>query len=109
MRRFESRGILSFLITGNQQMKKVEIYTKSYCPYCKRAKELLRIKGVAFTEHDVTTDPVKEQEMRSRSGRETVPEIFVDDNLLGGCDDLFDLDEKGELNGILGLTANHGG
>jgi glutaredoxin 3 len=89
-------------------MKKVEIYTKSYCHYCKRAKELLRIKGVEFTEYDVTTDPVKEQEMRRRAGRETVPEIFVDGNLLGGCDDLFDLDEKGELNGILGLTANPG-
>jgi glutaredoxin 3 len=89
-------------------MKKVEIYTKSYCPYCKRAKELLRIKGVEFTEYDVTADPVKEQEMRHRSGRDTVPEIFVDGNLLGGCDDLFDLDEKGELNGILGPTADPG-
>lgn len=89
-------------------MKKVEIYTKSYCPYCKRAKELLRIKGVEFTEYDVTTDLVKEQEMRRRSGRDTVPEIFVDGKLLGGCDDLFDLDEKGELNGILGLTAGSG-
>lgn len=89
-------------------MKKVEIYTKSYCPYCNRAKELLRIKGVEFIEHDVTTDPVKEQEMRRRSGRDTVPEIFVEGSLIGGCDDLFDLDEKGELNGILGLTANPG-
>lgn len=84
-------------------MKRVEIYTKSYCPFCQRAKELLRIKGAPFIEHDVTTDPLREQEMRERSGRSTVPEIFVDDILIGGCDDLFELDEKGELNHLLGL------
>lgn len=84
-------------------MKRIEIYTKSYCPFCQRAKELLRIKGVPFTEHDVTTDPLREREMRERSGRTTVPEIFVDNVLLGGCDDLFELDEKGELNTLLGL------
>lgn len=84
-------------------MKTVEIYTKSYCPFCQRAKELLRIKGVPFVEHDVTTDPLREREMRERSGRVTVPEIFVDNVLLGGCDDLFELDEKGELNRLLGL------
>ncbi|WP_305042943.1 glutaredoxin 3 [Geoalkalibacter sp.] len=86
-------------------MKPVEIYTKSYCPYCKRAKELLRIKGVSFVEYDVTDDPRKEQEMRGRSGRETVPEIFVDGRLVGGCSDLFDLDEKGELDELLGLSV----
>ena len=84
-------------------MKKVEIYTKSYCPFCKRAKELLRIKGVTFIEYDVTSDPTGEQEMHRRSGRETVPEIFVDGTLLGGCSDLFDLDEKGELDSLLDL------
>lgn len=84
-------------------MKKVEIYTKSYCPYCSRAKELLRIKGVEFVEYDVTSDPTGEQEMRRRSGRETVPEIFVDDRLLGGCDELFELDESGGLDSLLGL------
>ena len=62
-------------------MKTMEIYTKSYCPYCRRAKELLRIKGVEFIEYDVTTDPAREQEMRPRSGRTTVPEIFVGDQL----------------------------
>lgn len=91
-----------------EPMKKIEIYTKSYCPYCHRAKELLRIKGAEFTEYDITADPLKEQEMQRRSGRRTVPEIFVGENLLGGCDDLFDLDEKGELDEILGLTANPG-
>jgi glutaredoxin 3 len=86
-------------------MKRIEIYTKSYCPFCQRAKELLRIKGVRFLEHDVTTDPLREREMRERSGRTTVPEIFVEDVLLGGCDELFDLDEKGELDRLLGLNG----
>jgi len=86
-------------------MKRIEIYTKSYCPFCQRAKELLRIKGVPFVEHDVTTDPLREQEMRDRSGRTTVPEIFVDDVLLGGCDDLFERDEEGELDRLLGLNG----
>lgn len=86
-------------------MKRIEIYTKSYCPFCQRAKELLRIKGVRFIEHDVTTDPLREREMRERSGRTTVPEIFVDDVLLGGCDDLFELDEKGELDRLLSLSG----
>lgn len=86
-------------------MRKVEIYTKSYCPFCQRAKELLRIKGVPFIEHDVTTDPLGERQMRERSGRETVPEIFVDGVLLGGCAELFELDEKGELDRLLGLSG----
>jgi len=87
-------------------MKQIEIYTKNYCPYCKRAMELLRIKGVDFIEYDVTNDKKKEQEMRTRSGRETVPEIFIDGELVGGCSDLFDLDEKHELDAILGLKKN---
>lgn len=82
-------------------MNLVEIYTKSYCPYCQRAKELLRIKGVAFTEYDVTQDPAKEAEMRRRSGRQTVPEIFIDGTLVGGCSDLFERDETGELDRLL--------
>lgn len=84
-------------------MSKVEIYTKSYCPYCTRAKELLRIKGVQFIEYDVTSDPVREQEMRRRSGRQTVPEIFIDDRLIGGCDELFEFDETGRLGPLLKL------
>jgi len=78
-------------------MKKIEIYTKDYCPFCHRAKDLLRVKGAEFIEYDVTTDAPKEKEMRDRSGRTTVPEIFIDDQLLGGCDDLFDLEAAGEL------------
>ncbi len=84
-------------------MKKIEIYTKDYCPFCHRAKELLRVKGAEFTEYDVTNDALKEKEMRERSGNSTVPEIFVDDELLGGCDDLFNLEAAGKLEESLGL------
>ncbi|AMV70514.1 glutaredoxin 3 [Desulfuromonas carbonis] len=83
-------------------MKTVEIYTKDYCPYCHRAKELLQKKGVNFVEYDVTHDAAREEEMRRRSGRATVPEIFVDGELIGGCDDLFALDAKGALDARLG-------
>lgn len=82
-------------------MKKVEIYTKSYCPFCTRAKELLRIKGVKFVEYDITDDPGGQHEMRQRSGQETVPEIFIADRLVGGCSELFALDELGELDHLL--------
>jgi glutaredoxin 3 len=84
-------------------MKKIEIYTKSYCPYCHRAKGLLQSKNATFIEYDLTVDPGKEQEMRERSGRTTVPEIFVDDRLIGGCDDLNALDAAGKLDETLGL------
>lgn len=84
-------------------MKKIEIYTKDYCPYCHHAKDLLRAKGVEFVEYDVTTNALKEKEMRDRSGRTTVPEIFVDDQLIGGCDDLFDLEATGQLDETLGI------
>jgi glutaredoxin 3 len=82
-------------------MPKVIIYTKDYCPYCYRAKDLLDNKKVSYTEFDVTHDPEKEQEMRERSQRTTVPQIFIDDTHVGGCDDLFALDKSGELDKLL--------
>jgi len=82
-------------------MKKIEIYTKNYCPYCLRAKELLNGKDLSFIEYDVTGNQALEEEMRRRSGRKTVPEIFIDDSLIGGCDDLFALDQRGELDSLL--------
>ncbi|MCP3175916.1 MAG: glutaredoxin 3 [Desulfuromonadales bacterium] len=90
-------------------MKKVEIYTKNYCPYCHRAKELLRIKGIPFIEYDVTADVEKEREMQQRSGARTVPQIFVAGTGLGGCSELFELDEKGELDQLLGLKPPRNG
>ena len=84
-------------------MKNIEIYTKNYCPFCHRAKDLLKVKGAQFTEYDITSDPLKEKEMLERSGRTTVPEIFADGHLLGGCDDIFDLEAAGKLEEALGL------
>jgi glutaredoxin 3 len=80
---------------------KVEIYTKPYCPYCERAKELLRIKGLSFAEYVVNGDPARQAEMRRRGGGESFPGIFVANRLIGGCRELFELDESGALDRIL--------
>jgi glutaredoxin 3 len=85
---------------------KIEIYTKFYCAYCQRAKELLRIKGVNFVEYDITDDALKAAEMQQRSRRKTVPGIFIDNTSIGDCVDLFDLDERGDLDALLGLAPN---
>lgn len=82
-------------------MAHVEIYTKNYCSFCHRAKELLRIKNINFSEYDVTHSRELEQQMRARAGRHTVPQIFIDDQHIGGCDDLFALDENGRLDPLL--------
>ena len=79
----------------------IEIYTKPGCPYCQRAKSLLQSKGLSFTEYDISVETEKEQEMRERSGRKTVPEIFFDDSLIGGCDDLMDLEQSGRLDSMV--------
>ena len=81
----------------------VEIYTKRNCAYCQRARDLLRIKGVDFVEHDITDDALMAEEMRHRSQHQAVPVIFVNDELVGGCTELFDLDERGLLDKMLGL------
>ncbi|MGK2943644.1 MAG: glutaredoxin 3 [Desulfuromonadales bacterium] len=83
---------------------KIEVYTKLYCAYCQRAKELLRIKGMNFIEYDITDDQLKAAEMQLRSQSQTVPGIFINDTLIGGCRELFDLDERGELDALLGLV-----
>lgn len=73
-------------------MPRIEIYTKEDCPFCHKAKELLREKGQKFIEIDVERDPEKLREMLERSrGRKTVPEIFIDGKLIGGFDELRDL------------------
>ncbi|MGB0671971.1 MAG: glutaredoxin 3 [Rhodospirillales bacterium] len=84
-------------------MAKVEIYTSPLCGYCHRAKALLEDKGVAFTEYDIFSKPGARKEMAERNpGARTVPQIFIDDKAVGGCDDLFDLNAKGELDAMLG-------
>ncbi len=82
-------------------MAKVEFYTKSWCPYSVRARELLVRKGVSYDEIDVTTDSMKELEMVIRSGRHTVPQIFIDDHHVGGSDDLRAANRSGELDRLL--------
>lgn len=85
-------------------MKKIEIYTKDYCPYCHRAKDLLSRKEVDFIEYDISDDPEKGSQMRQRAERHTVPQIFIGDQHIGGCDDLYALDMDGKLDPLL-LTA----
>ena len=82
----------------------VEIYTQWGCPYCTRAKALLDSKGVAYTEIDATMDTNKRREMVERKpDARTVPQIFVDGQALGGCDDIHALDAQGKLDPLLGL------
>lgn len=83
---------------------KVEIYTKWGCPYCVRAKALLDAKGVDYTEYDITMGGPKRAEMLERvPGATTVPQVFVDNQPLGGCDDIHALDRAGKLDPLLGL------
>lgn len=81
---------------------KVEIYTSPFCGYCARAKALLSKKNVDYVEYDVLADSSKRDEMVDRAdGRTTVPQIFIDGNHVGGCDDLFELDGAGRLDPML--------
>lgn len=82
-------------------MKKIEIYTKDYCTFCHRAKHLLIDKGVAFVEYEISEDSAKAVQMQQRARRRTVPQIFIDDQHIGGCDDLYALESSGKLDPIL--------
>lgn len=82
-------------------MVDVTIYTRMMCGYCTAAKRLLDKKGVAYTEHDASFSPELKQEMMSRSGRTTFPQIFVGDYHVGGSDDLHELERQGKLDGLL--------
>ena len=83
-------------------MAPVEIYTTRYCPYCHAAKALLKKKGVNFSEIDVGRDWERREEMIQRAnGRTTVPQIFIGAVHIGGCDELHDLEDSGELDQLL--------
>ncbi|NDL64799.1 glutaredoxin 3 [Acerihabitans arboris] len=82
-------------------MANIEIYTKSTCPYCHRAKALLTRKSAVFQEIPIDGDADKREEMIKRSGRTTVPQIFIDGQHVGGCDDLHALDARGGLDPLL--------
>ena len=80
----------------------VTIYTKDWCPYCRAAKDLLRQKGAAFEEIEITGKPEARSAMIQRAGgRSTVPQIFIGERHVGGCDDLYTLDARGELDRLL--------
>jgi len=83
-------------------MANVEIYTGNLCGFCTAAKRLLTQKGVSFAETNVHDDTSKRTEMMQRAnGARTVPQIFIDDIHVGGCDDLFDLERTGKLDQML--------
>jgi len=77
------------------------MYTTSWCPYCANARQLLEQKGVELEEIDIEAAPAARAEMMSRSGRCSVPQIFIGETHVGGCDDLYDLDAHGGLDKLL--------
>ncbi len=86
-------------------MAQVELYTTMFCPYCARARALLERKGVAYTNIDVEAEPDRRAEMVKRAGgSRTVPQIFIDGEHIGGCDDMMALDRAGRLDPKLGLA-----
>ena len=86
-------------------MAKVELYTTMYCPYCTRARALLQRKGIEFVDIDIAQMPERRDEMiRRADGRRTVPQIFINGEHVGGCDDLVALDRAGRLDAKLGIT-----
>lgn len=81
---------------------KIEMYVSNTCPYCVKAKALLTKKGVKWVEYNIQEDPSKAEEVLKRSGgKKTVPQIFINDKHIGGYDELYALDTKGELDSLL--------
>jgi glutaredoxin 3 len=86
-------------------MAEVELYATRWCPYCTRARTLLRRKGVAFVDIDIDEDPRRREEMLRRAGgRTSVPQIFINGAHIGGCDELVALDDAGQLEAKLGAV-----
>ncbi|MBM3579784.1 MAG: glutaredoxin 3 [Alphaproteobacteria bacterium] len=82
-------------------MTDILVYSKDICPHCVKAKNLLNRKGAQFTEIKVTDDQIKEEMIKKSGGRMTVPQIFIDDFHVGGCDDLHALEASGRLDALL--------
>ena len=83
-------------------MAKVEVYSSMWCPFCHRAKKLLKNKGVKFEEIDVDGNAAVRSAMSERAGgRHTVPQIFINDEGIGGCDELYMLEKQGKLDTLL--------
>ena len=84
---------------------KVTVYSKDYCPYCDRAKALLKSKGVAFEAIELQDHPGEFEKLKARTGLMTVPQIFVGEKLIGGYSDMAELDREGELDKLLGISS----
>ena len=83
-------------------MSKIEIYTWQYCPFCIKAKNLLNKKNIQFTEYKIDGDEAAREEMSLRaSGRRSLPQIFINDKGIGGCDDLYELEKENKLDNLL--------
>ena len=83
-------------------MSKIEIYTWQYCPFCIKAKTLLKKKNIKFTEYKIDGDEAAREEMSLRaSGRRSLPQIFINDEGIGGCDDLYELEKENKLDNLL--------
>tara|TARA_Y100000589_G_C26679265_1_gene437178 strand:- start:174 stop:428 length:255 start_codon:yes stop_codon:yes gene_type:complete len=83
-------------------MSKVEIYTWQYCPFCIKAKTLLNQKNIEFTEYKIDGDETARDQMSLRAnGRRSVPQIFINDKGIGGCDDLYTLEKENKLDNLL--------
>ena len=83
-------------------MKKVEIYTWQYCPFCIRAKSLLNKKNIEFIEYKIDGDESAREKMSQRAnGKRSLPQIFIDNNSIGGCDDLYSLEEENKLDSLI--------
>ncbi|MDX1836456.1 glutaredoxin 3 [Legionella taurinensis] len=82
-------------------MTTIVVYSTGYCPYCSRAKQLLDSKGVHYDEIRVDDNPALRDEMIHKSGRRTVPQIFINGQHVGGCDDLYALEQQGRLDKLL--------
>lgn len=83
---------------------KIVMYATGWCPYCERARQLLARKGASFEEIDVDTAPERRREMIERSGRTSVPQIFIGATHVGGCDDLYALEARGGLDALMKST-----
>ena len=108
MARSEPAGREIGCVTGFEvKMARVKMYTTQVCPYCVRAKMLLKERGVEHIEEvRVDLNPAERHTMMQITGRRTVPQIFIDDTHVGGCDDLIALDQRGGLMPLLGGSAS---
>ncbi len=87
-------------------MPEVVMYSTRLCPYCIRARMLLDRKGVEYVDIRIDQEPDRRPEMEARSGRTTVPQIFIGGRHVGGCDDIYALEHAGELDALLGIEGD---